>query len=75
MVNQASEIVQQILSLESSYSTTLVAIDGKGGAGKSTLANILASQLETTGRRVDIVHFDDFYLPSSLRMKGEGAEK
>ena len=41
MVNQASEIVQQILSLESSYSTTLVAIDGKGGAGKSTLANHL----------------------------------
>nr|MBA3788149.1 uridine kinase [Actinomycetota bacterium] len=38
-------------------------IDGRGGAGKSTLAR----RLEAAERLVTVVEFDDFYRPSSER--------
>lgn len=40
--------------------TTVIAIDGPGGAGKSTLANILARQL-----RAEIVRTDEFASPDN----------
>ena len=45
----------------------LVAIDGPGGAGKSTLAQLLKEQLKTLGWMVAVVKHDDFYLPSNQR--------
>jgi uridine kinase len=47
----------------------LVAIDGTGGAGKSTFAAALARRLGGPGRNA-IVHGDDFYraLPASRRL-------
>ena len=45
----------------------LVAIDGLGGAGKSTLAQLLKEQLKTSGWIVAVVKHDDFYLPYSQR--------
>ncbi len=45
----------------------LVAIDGLGGAGKSTLARLLEVKLSTLGWVVSIVKHDDFYLPYSQR--------
>ena len=74
-MNLLSEVVQQIVAVDKSGSTTLVAVDGQGGAGKTALASDLACALEAIGRRVEIVHFDDFFLPSALRPAGEGAEK
>ena len=74
-MNQVSEVVQQIVAADVICSTLLVAVDGKGCAGKSTLAATLASELEATGRRVEVIHFDDFYLPLSLRPEGVGSEK
>jgi pantothenate kinase len=44
----------------SGMSTTIVALDGYGGAGKSTLADHLGEHLRADGRRVDLVHTDDF---------------
>jgi uridine kinase len=41
-------------------STSVVAVDGYGGAGKSTLAALVAELLRAEGLRVDIVHTDDF---------------
>ena len=41
-------------------STSIVAIDGYGGAGKSTLAARLEERLRAGGARVDLVHTDDF---------------
>jgi uridine kinase len=41
-------------------STSVVALDGYGGAGKSTLADYLGAVLRAEGRRVDLVHTDDF---------------
>ena len=45
----------------------LVAIDGPGGAGKSTLAQLLKAQLKTLGWIVAVVKHDDFYLHSHQR--------
>lgn len=45
----------------------LVAIDGPGGAGKSTLAQLLKEQLKTLEWIVAVVKHDDFYLPYSQR--------
>ncbi|RKU35265.1 uridine kinase [Candidatus Poribacteria bacterium] len=45
----------------------LVAIDGLGGAGKSTLARLLKQQLKAIGWTVAVVKHDDFYLPSNQR--------
>jgi uridine kinase len=41
----------------------LIGIDGRGGAGKSTLARELARQLDAT-----VIEFDDFYRPSAARL-------
>jgi uridine kinase len=41
-------------------STSVIAIDGYGGAGKSTLADHLGAVLRVEGRQVDLVHTDDF---------------
>lgn len=42
----------------------IVAIDGCGGAGKSTLAEHIASKYGSG----QIIHMDDFYKPSSKRL-------
>jgi uridine kinase len=41
----------------------IVAIDGRGGAGKSSLANRLAAEWP----RAHVIEMDDFYLPTALR--------
>lgn len=41
--------------------TTIVAIDGPGGAGKSTVAGLLAGAVGGA----DVVHVDNFYRPSN----------
>lgn len=40
----------------------VLAIDGRCGAGKSTLADILAKEYAC-----NIIHMDDFYLPTAMR--------
>jgi uridine kinase len=51
-------------------STFLVGIDGRGGAGKSTLARALGDRLGDA----TIVAFDDFYLPSTRRVEQREAD-
>jgi uridine kinase len=45
---------------QTGMSTSVVAIDGYGGAGKSTLAALLGDRLNAQAQRVDLVHTDDF---------------
>ncbi|MXY27664.1 uridine kinase [Candidatus Poribacteria bacterium] len=45
----------------------LVAIDGLGGAGKSTLAQLLKQRLNTLDWIAMVVKHDDFYLSSNQR--------
>ena len=52
----------------------LVAIDGPGGAGKSTLVQLLKEQLKTLGWIVAVVKHDDFYFPSHQRENQRAGE-
>ena len=56
-------LVGRIQGIEPQSATRLVAIDGRGGAGKSSLARRLAEYLENT----TIVEVDDFWLPRDVR--------
>ena len=53
----------------------LIGIDGPGGAGKSTFAAALARRLQRERISVAVVHKDDFFLPSTQRPAGYGADK
>ena len=70
-----AKVTERIVALNTGYSTVLIAVDGQGGAGKTTLVAGVAIKLAAAGLRVDVVHFDDFYLPSSQRPHGQSAEK
>ena len=52
----------ELNKLLKSKSHVIIAIDGKCGAGKSTLAKELADTFPA-----NIIHMDDFYLPANLR--------
>ncbi|WP_424889048.1 uridine kinase family protein [Streptomyces sp. XH2] len=47
------------------HDTALVALDGRAGAGKTTLATILAEHLGGP-QRATVIHGDDYLLPRSL---------
>jgi len=62
-----AQIADLLASLHRTHPTLLVAVDGAGGAGKSTLADLLAQELLQAGVPCEVIHFDDFYLPSAER--------
>ena len=62
-----ANIVNCLKALQRQRDCLLVAIDGLGGAGKSTLAQLLGQQLKTLGWSVAVVKHDDFFLPYSQR--------
>ena len=62
-----TNIVNSLKMLRHQGVCLLVAIDGPGGAGKSTLAQLLKEHLKTLGWTVAVVKHDDFYLPSNQR--------
>ncbi len=57
------DFIGSLRQLNRRYRTLLVAIDGRGGSGKSTFAR----QLETVAVDVTVVEFDDFYRPARER--------
>jgi uridine kinase len=64
-------LVREIEKLPKRQSTLLIGIDGCGGSGKSTFA----CELSKLNSNITVVHMDDFYLPSSQRIKGTPMEK
>lgn len=58
----------RLLQLPRKRTTLLIAVDGCGGSGKSTFAQRLQRLLPDA----EIVHGDDFYLPSRVRPKDAG---
>lgn len=56
-----AQLYDRIGRLVKENETTLVAIDGNGGSGKSALA----AKLQECGENVKVIHMDDFYFPSS----------
>lgn len=65
--NSLADIVNRLKMRQRQKVRLLVAIDGLGGAGKSTLAQLLKQQLKAVGWTVAVVKHDDFYLPSNQR--------
>ena len=65
--NSLANIVDCLKMLQRQGVCLLAAIDGLGGAGKSTLARLLKEQLKTLGWIVAVVKHDDFYLPYRQR--------
>ena len=67
------EIVDHVLhavqECRTGTGTTLVGIDGPGGAGKS----VLAASIARKDARVSVVPIDDFYVPRGKRMRGRDA--
>ena len=49
--------------------TTIVGIDGPGGAGKS----VLAASIARKDSRISVVPIDDFYVPRNKRLRGRDA--
>ncbi len=64
-----SLVTKRIERLSATTSPTLIAIDGHGGAGKTFLAGELTRRLDRHHIASQVVHFDDFYLPSRNRSK------
>ncbi|WP_139378306.1 uridine kinase family protein [Mesobacillus jeotgali] len=65
------ELIEAFEIMPRKQSTLLIGVDGCGGSGKSTLARMLKEELPG----VTVVHKDDFYLPSSLLIIDEPANK
>ncbi len=64
---EIDELLNKIKEVKPKHNTILIGIDGRGGAGKSTLANKLKEGLE----KCQIIQMDDFYLPSGKRTRAE----
>ena len=62
-MNKVKEIIQEIQNLQKTNELILVAIDGVGGAGKSTVASLLHGQIQDSS----IIQMDDFYSPELQR--------
>lgn len=65
------EIYQRITSLDRKGMTTLVGIDGCGGAGKTTFA----TKLSLFDKGISVIHMDDFDLPTNGKLIGSPFEK
>lgn len=59
-------ILQKLQFLLATKPLVIIAIDGRGGSGKTTITSKIQTEL---GISVQIVHMDDFYYPSSKRTK------
>ena len=72
-VKRGHEIVDHVLravqECRTGTGTTLVGIDGPGGAGKS----VLAASIARKDARISVVPIDDFYVPRGKRMRGRDA--
>ena len=62
-MNQPSDLLEKIKSLQGKHKTLLIGIDGVGGAGKTTLSESLKENLANGS----IVQLDDFYSPELNR--------
>lgn len=65
MVSEVPGLLHRLLDAVPGAGRTLVAIDGVGASGKTTLAGQLADAI--SARPVVVLHADDFFHPRSFR--------
>jgi uridine kinase len=68
-MNSVVSVVAASIPAARARDCVLVAIDGADGAGKSTFAVALATELRTSGRPVVQVSVDDFHNPRAVRYR------
>jgi uridine kinase len=59
----AAEMAAALIMKARRAGVIIVAIDGAGGAGKSTLAEGIRKKLDEVSQKISIVRVDDFYRP------------
>lgn len=64
---ETRQLADRILSVHSPMRTTIVGIDGLGGAGKSTISQGLSDMLKEENPSVVVLHIDDFIHQRSIR--------
>lgn len=64
-----AEVIEKINKKLAENSVTAVAVDGRCGAGKTTLADKLSETFEC-----DTIHMDDFFLPKNMKSAERLAE-
>lgn len=62
-----NQVLERIKEIKPKHKTILIGIDGRGGAGKSTLVNQLKDGLDNC----QIIQMDDFYFPSDNRKRDD----
>lgn len=63
MTNE-KKLLDYIKKIQKEKASLVISIDGKSGAGKTTLASLIAKNMPT-----NIIHMDDFFLLQDLRSK------
>lgn len=63
---QLDELCDLILKTEEGKSRSLIAVAGPPGAGKSTLADILASKLSGRGETAEVLPMDGFHMDNGI---------
>ena len=64
---ESKKITDLIISRYNRERTLIVGIDGAGGAGKSTISDMLEKELRSEGYNVAVFHIDDMIHPRAVR--------
>ncbi len=67
------KLLNSIKAVCSSKRTVIVGIDGLGGAGKSTVSELLLARLKSDGNNIILLHIDDFIHTRAVRYNSDYA--
>ncbi|MBR4691763.1 MAG: uridine kinase [Oscillospiraceae bacterium] len=66
--------IDAIVSIAENKSISIIGIDGLGGAGKSTISEMVCSELRRNGIHTILLHIDDFIHTRQIRYNSEYLE-
>lgn len=71
---EIESLIDELITKYNSKKVYVVGIDGLGGAGKSTVSNILKLELENKGYKCYVLHIDDFIHNKHIRYNASKEE-